>query len=209
MIRPAFPGTSSPRRLGSGSRGVVTQLVTHSAAKGPFRDRKGPLTWEPHVGMEPTTYSLRVRVKAIRRRPPRYVRPAKTAGGVPRRADVHPAYMRRNETTFETALTALLVALACLLARSFDQGSPASARRHDSRSTAVDGEQAEGRLGQGGHGSGAVAADGPAGHPRARRCRAGTPLTRTTRDPGPEVVSTIKGEGPVVGVHRRKRRDGR
>jgi hypothetical protein len=35
----------------------------------------------------------------------------------------------------QAVATALLVALACLLVRSFDRGSPASARRRDSRRT--------------------------------------------------------------------------
>ena len=42
------------------SESVVTQLVTQSLAKGPFHDRKGPLSWEPPIGIEPMTYSLRV-----------------------------------------------------------------------------------------------------------------------------------------------------
>jgi hypothetical protein len=29
--------------------------------EGPFLDRKGPLTWEPPIGIEPMTYALRVR----------------------------------------------------------------------------------------------------------------------------------------------------
>ena len=38
----------------------------------------------------------------------------------------------------QAVATALLVALACLLVRSFDRGSPASARRRDSRRTAAE-----------------------------------------------------------------------
>ena len=38
----------------------------------------------------------------------------------------------------QAVATALLMALACLLVRSFDRGSPASARRRDSRRTAAE-----------------------------------------------------------------------
>ena len=31
------------------------------AHRGPVQDRKGPLTWEPPIGIEPMTYALRVR----------------------------------------------------------------------------------------------------------------------------------------------------
>jgi hypothetical protein len=36
------------------------QLVTHSAAKPLSEDRRGTLSWEPPIGIEPMTYSLRV-----------------------------------------------------------------------------------------------------------------------------------------------------
>lgn len=36
-----------------------TPLLARPLAKRPFRDRKGPLTWEPPIGIEPMTYALR------------------------------------------------------------------------------------------------------------------------------------------------------
>jgi len=45
-------------------------------------------------------------------------------------------YFLEAQFSHQAMATALLVALACLLVRSFDRGSPASARRRDSRRTA-------------------------------------------------------------------------
>jgi hypothetical protein len=44
-------------------------------------------------------------------------------------------YFLEAQFSHQAVATALLVALACLLVRSFDRGSPASARRRDSRRT--------------------------------------------------------------------------
>jgi hypothetical protein len=45
-------------------------------------------------------------------------------------------YFLEAQFSHQAVATALLVALACLLVRSFDRGSPASARRRDSRTAA-------------------------------------------------------------------------
>ena len=47
-------------------------------------------------------------------------------------------YFLEAQFSHQAVATALLVALACLLVRSFDRGSPASARRRDSRRTAAE-----------------------------------------------------------------------
>jgi len=47
-------------------------------------------------------------------------------------------YFLEAQFSHQAVATALLVALACLLVRSFDWGSPASARRRDSRRTAAE-----------------------------------------------------------------------
>lgn len=47
-------------------------------------------------------------------------------------------YFLEAQFSNHAVATALLVALACLLVRSFDRGSPASARRRDSRRTAAE-----------------------------------------------------------------------
>lgn len=47
-------------------------------------------------------------------------------------------YFLEAEFSHQAVATALVVALACLLARSFDRGSPTSARRRDSRRTAAE-----------------------------------------------------------------------
>lgn len=47
-------------------------------------------------------------------------------------------YFLEAQFSHRAVATALLVALACLLVRSFDRGSPASARRRDSRRTAAE-----------------------------------------------------------------------
>src|SRR6185437_12302901 len=69
--RDCVPQADPPRaaggRGGDGSdllpapwRGVVTQIVTHSAERPRPRNREGPVSWEPPIGIEPMTYSLRV-----------------------------------------------------------------------------------------------------------------------------------------------------
>jgi hypothetical protein len=47
-------------------------------------------------------------------------------------------YFLEAQFSHQAMATALLLALACLLVRSFDRGSPASARRRDSRRTAAE-----------------------------------------------------------------------
>jgi hypothetical protein len=63
-----------------------------------------------------------------------------TAGGlaVLRYAASPQFYFLEAQFSHQAVATALLVALACLLVRSFDRGSPASARRRDSRGTAAE-----------------------------------------------------------------------
>jgi hypothetical protein len=68
-------------------------------------NRKGPLTWEPPIGIEPMTYSLRVLVRAVRQRPLRYVRPAQPQRvpsamlGMPSRRSAPMAWLRMTART--------------------------------------------------------------------------------------------------------------